>query len=188
MRAGIAVCAEVFQLPMRAGVALRAAAFHPPMRAAAALCAVDFQLAMRAAAAVRAVVFHLPMRAGVAVRTAEFHSAVRAPFIPHTAPPSLSSSENSLKTASAAPSRHCRMREQICRATRNRLTEASMFVAGNANTFTETESATPRLPDPMTAREGRSRGLARKRTVRPGVREDSEKRCDVSRSLSDAPR
>jgi hypothetical protein len=133
-------------------------------------------------------VFHLPMRAGVAVRTAEFHSAVRAPFIPHTAPPSLSSSEDFLKTASAAPSRHCRMREQICRATRNRLTEASMFVAQNANTFTETESATPRLPDPMTAREGRSRGLARKRTVRPGVLEDSEKRCDVSRSLSDAPR
>ena len=93
VRAGVAVRAEAFHLAVRAGVAVRAAVFPPPVRAGVARLAAVFTLAVRAwvarraevfplavraGVAVRAVTFPLPVRAGVAVRAAVFPLAVRA--------------------------------------------------------------------------------------------------------------
>jgi len=78
VRAGVAVRAEAFHLAVRAGVAVRAAVFPPPVRAGVARRAAVFTLAVRACVARRAAVFTLAVRAWVARRAEVFPLAVRA--------------------------------------------------------------------------------------------------------------
>jgi hypothetical protein len=85
VRAGVALRAVAFQLPVRAGCmfALIAVPFQLPMRAGVAVHTPVFQLAVRARGALRALIFQLAVRAAVAHRPRAFQPAVRAALALH---------------------------------------------------------------------------------------------------------